>query len=65
MTFPPGSSAGDQACISTPIYSDGILERSEESFVVAVFRLESQSRFVSVPLDRQTAFISIIDTNGK
>ena len=65
VTFPPGSSAGDQACISVPIYSDGVLERSEETFVATVSPLATQSRFVSVPLDRRYAIAIIVDTNSK
>jgi len=65
VTFPPGSSAGDHACISVPIYSDGVLERSEETFQVSVSPLATQSRFVSVPFDRQSAIVTIVDTNSK
>ena len=55
VTFSPGSSAGDQACVSVPIYSDGVLERSDETFQVAVSQLATQSRFVSVSFDRRSA----------
>jgi len=63
VTFLPGSSPGDQACISVPIYSDGALERSEETFQVTVSPLATQSSFVSVPLDRRSATVTIVDTN--
>ena len=65
VTFPPGSSAGDQTCISVPIYSDGVLERSEETFQVTVSPLATQSSFVSVPFDRRSAIVTIVDTNSK
>ena len=65
VTFPPGSSAGDQACISVPIYSDGVLERSEETFQAMVSPLVTQSSFVSVPFDRRYAIVTIVDTNSK
>jgi len=65
VTFPPGSSAGDLTCISVPIYSDGVLERSEETFQVTVSPLATQSSFVSVPFDRQSAIVTIVDTNSK
>jgi len=65
VTFPPGSSAGDLTCIGVPIYSDGVLERSEETFQVTVSPLATQSSFVSVPFDRQSAIVTIVDTNSK
>ena len=60
-----GSSANDTVCIDTPIYSDGVLESSEETFTLEVFPLTELSHFVFVPDERQFALVTIVDVNGK
>ena len=63
VTFPPGSSAGDQVCANTLIYSDGVLESSEATVNIRV----SSRQFgrVSVPVERRFARVTIVDANGK
>ena len=60
VTLPPGSSAGDEACANTRIYSDGVLEVSEATVNIQVF-----PRRVSVPVERRFARVTIVDANGK
>ena len=63
ITFPPGSSAGDEACASTMIYSDGVLEVSEATVNVEVF--PRQFSHVSVSVEQRFARVTIVDANGK
>ena len=63
ITFPPGSSAGDEACASTMIYSDGVLEVSEATVNVEVF--PRQFGRVSVSVERRFERVTIVDANGK
>ena len=63
VTFPPGSSAGDEVCASTLIYSDGALEVSETTVRVEVF--PGQFGLAFVPVEQQFAHVTIVDTNGK
>ena len=63
VTFPPGSSAGDEVCANTLIYSDGVLENSEATVNIRVFP-RGFGR-VSVPVERRSARVTIVDANGK
>ena len=63
VTFPPGSSAGDEVCASTLIYSDGVLEVSEATVNIEVFPREFG--LVSVPAERRFARVTIVDANSK
>ena len=63
VRFPPGSSAGDEACANTLIYSDGVLEVSEATVNIQVFP-RGFGR-VSVPVERRSARVTIVDSNGK
>ena len=67
VTFLPGSSTGDRACINVSAFSDGVLEASQELFQVMVSPLASQRHFVSVasPSGLETALVIIVDTNSK
>ena len=63
VTFPPGSSAGDEACASTMIYSDDVLEVSEATVNLRMF----QRRFdnATVRVVQPSARVTIVDANGK
>ena len=63
VTFPRGSSAGDEVCASTLIYSDGVLESSEATVNIQVF--PRQFGRVSVAAERQLARVTIVDANSK
>ena len=63
VTFPPGSSAGDEVCASTLIYSDGVLEVSEATGNVEVFPRQFGLAFV--PVEQRFARVTIVDANGK
>ena len=63
VTFPPGSSAGDEACANILIYSDGVLEVSEATVDVEVFSRQFGLAFVAV--EQQFARVTIVDANGK
>ena len=63
ITFPPGSSAGDEACANTRIYSDDVLEVSEATVNVEVFPRQFGLAFV--PVEQRFARVTIVDANGK
>ena len=63
VTFPPGSSAGDEACANTLIYSDGVLENSEATVNIRVFPRVFDR--VSVSVERRSARVTIVDANSK
>lgn len=63
VTFPPGSSAGDEVCASILICSDNILEVSEAIVNVEVF--PRQFGDAIVPVERQFAHVTIVDANSK
>ena len=63
VTFLPGSSAGDEVCVSTLIYSDSALEASETTVNVEVFPRQFGLAFV--PVERRLARVTIVDTNGE
>ena len=65
VTLELNSRANDTVCIDTPIYSDGILESSEETFTIEVFPLAEQSHFAFVPDERRFALVTIVDVNRK
>jgi len=63
VTFLPGSSAGDEVCTSTMIYSDDVLEVSEATVNLRMF----QRRFdnATVRVVQPSAHVIIVDANGK
>ena len=63
VTFRPGSSAGDQVCSNTLIYSDGVLESSEATINVEV--LPRGFDLVTVEQRSRSVRVTIVDANGK
>ena len=63
VSFPPGSSAGDEVCASTLIYSDGVVEVSEATGNVEVF--SGQFGLAFVPVEQRFARVTIVDANSK
>ena len=63
VTFPLGSSAGDEVCANTLIYSDDVLENSEATVNIEMFP-RGFGR-VSMPAEQRSARVTIVDANGK
>ena len=61
VTFPLGSSAGDEVRANTLIHSDDVLEVSEATVNIKVFA----RGFDLVTVKRRSACVTIVDANGK